>query len=570
MPNNIGRYLAVAGLVAYFGACTSEDRKFGANGNAAAGQANGIGGGPSGKTGGVASSSGGAAGAAQLMVVKVPCKGSTECDDKNPCNGAEICTAGFCAAEGMNKDNSTQCAAPMGALPVSAAGAGNVGGAGGAGGSKLMSPSNEFFCTKGSCVRGYCGDGYIDTAAGEECDDMNTDDKDGCRKDCQFTCKTTQECDNGNFCDGAEICLPDTHKCATGVKPAQNTLCNPPDNTKWCNFDTCVLIGCGNGNLDADKGEECDDGNVTPNDGCEVDCKWTCKDDADCGDKNACNGVETCDKTNPQKPICKPGTPVTCPAQDACHQSLCKPADGSCDYPLIDADNDRESSTALGTCGTDCDDNDPAIFSKNQEVCKDGKDNDCNPATPDDTSSTRYYLDCDGDGYSGSTDYITECNPPPPKAGLCPPGSANHWITLAPDPINNVNWDCGDTEPLAHPGQTQYSTRSFVNNIKNESWDYDCDGVQSQEAAGTNANPNAACDPANYACEAGYTGPVAAACGNAAPYTYCGSKYQYIDVVGAPIRAQASTILLPPIYFDFCPDKNATTRYNYDRTQACR
>jgi len=559
---NVGRYLAVAGLVAYFGACTSEDRNFGANGNAAAGQPNGSGGGPNGKTGGVASNSGGASGAAQLMVVKVPCNVSAECDDKNPCNGAEICADKFCAAEGTNKANGEACVAPVGTVLVAAAGAGNMGGAGGAAGPTLMSPSNEFFCTKGSCVRGYCGDGYINTAAGEECDDMNTDDKDGCRKDCQFTCETTEECDNGNFCDGAEICLPATHQCATGVKPAQNTLCNPPDNTKWCNFDTCVLIGCGNGTLDADKGEECDDGNVTPNDGCEVDCKWTCESNEECSDKNPCNGTETCDNTNPQKPICKPGTPVTCPAQDACTQNLCKPADGSCYYPPIDADGDGEASTALGACGTDCDDKDPAIFSKDsQEVCKDGKDNDCNPATPDDTSMTRYYLDCDGDGYSGSTDYITECNPPPPKAGLCPEGSANSWITLAPDPKNRVNWDCGDYDGRANPRQTQYFSDYFVNYLGDKSWDYDCDGVASQYYTGHDVPKDSPCDGSFY-CAAGYTGPVPA-CGTAAPYTQCQSR----GIIFYPpvTLLQTSIIFLP-----WCDSAATYRRPPFDQPQTCR
>jgi len=557
---NVGRYLAVAGLVAYFGACTSEDRNFGANGNAAAGQPNGSGGGPNGKTGGVASNSGGASGAAQLMVVKVPCNVSAECDDKNPCNGAEICADKFCAAEGTNKANGEACVAPVGTVLVAAAGAGNMGGAGGAAGPTLMSPSNEFFCTKGSCVRGYCGDGYIDTAAGEECDDMNTDDKDGCRKDCQFTCETTEECDNGNFCDGAEICLPATHQCATGVKPAQNTQCNPPDNTKWCNFDTCVLIGCGNGTLDADKGEECDDGNVTPNDGCEVDCKWTCESNEECSDKNLCNGVETCDKTKPLAPVCKLGTPVTCPAQSACTQNLCNPVDGQCYYPLIDADGDGEASTTLGACGTDCSDKDPAIFSKNQEVCKDGKDNDCNTATDDNTSSTRYYLDCDGDGYSGSTKYITECNPPPPMAGSCPPGSANTWTTLAPDPINRVNWDCGDNDSRATPRQTQYFSDYFVNYLGDKSWDYDCDGVQSQYYTSAGVSTGALCD-GKYQCDAGYASAFPPPCGLSDKYSQCQQLLIYI----LPVTRLQSTFILLPI----C-NSNATYRDVFERPQTCR
>jgi cysteine-rich repeat protein len=55
--------------------------------------------------------------------------------------------------------------------------------------------------------------------------------------------------------------------------------------------------GCGDG--DVGSGEECDDGNGIPGDGCEPDCTFSCHIDADCDDgipctQSACNGSHVC------------------------------------------------------------------------------------------------------------------------------------------------------------------------------------------------------------------------------------------------------------------------------------
>ncbi|MDX2055993.1 MAG: MopE-related protein [Polyangiaceae bacterium] len=562
----IGIYLAVAGLLAGFGACNGEKREFGADGNmAAAGQTN-TGGAKSGGAPASVGGAGGASGAGMLMVVKVPCQASPECDDKNPCNGVEICAAGFCAAEGTNKADGSACMAPPGTAPVSMPGTGGAGGAGGAGGPTLISPSDQFFCTKGSCARGYCGDGYADALAGEECDDADADDADGCSKDCQFTCESDAECDNGNFCDGTEICLPATHTCATGVKPADKTICNPPESTKECRQGTCVVIGCGDGAVTT-VGEECDDGNVTPNDGCEIDCQWTCESDLECSDQNACNGTETCDVTTH---LCKPGVAVVV-SDDAnpCTDDVCDPVDGQSLHTLKDPDGDGEASTALGTCGTDCNDADGAIFSGSQEICGDGKDNDCNPTTGDMDSSTRYYLDCDGDGFATDpSNYVSSCGyPPPPRAGLCPQGSYNGWTTTEPDPKSPKNWDCNDQDVRVSPLQTQYFADYYTSPISRvASWDYDCDGKESPyETIGGieydyKLNPcDSSCSPQGY-----YKEPPS--CGGQGIYSYCIRPAG--PIFYPPITRAQSTIILPPIYV--C-DFDATVRKVEDyHTQTCR
>jgi len=270
-----GQILAVAGLLTYFGACASDRPSFG-NGVGNAGMQNATGGtatgamggavsggngptttgatggavsggnGPTttGATGGAVSggngptatgAAGGAAsggngptaGAGSMGSTKVPCTTSLECDDGNKCDGSEICALGYCAEEGLDQPDGTAC--PFVGGPSGAAGTGGA--------------ANGSFCTKGSCVPGRCGDGYRDAlVAMEECDDANAQDGDGCKRNCTLTCSTTAECDDSEFCNGTEVCLPVTHTCAVGIPPANGALCTAGAD-KVCRDGQCVPLG---------------------------------------------------------------------------------------------------------------------------------------------------------------------------------------------------------------------------------------------------------------------------------------------------------------------------------------
>jgi cysteine-rich repeat protein len=96
-------------------------------------------------------------------------------------------------------------------------------------------------------VPGVCGDGFLD--AGEECDDGNTTDGDGCSAACtrEPACGDAytdagEECDDGNTTDG-----------------------------DGCSATCTVEPACGDGTQDA--GEECDDGNTADGDGCSAACR---------------------------------------------------------------------------------------------------------------------------------------------------------------------------------------------------------------------------------------------------------------------------------------------------------
>jgi cysteine-rich repeat protein len=119
------------------------------------------------------------------------CKVDMDCSDANTCNGAETCDKSMAGKQ--------MCTA--GTPPAAGSACQVEGGAG--------------VCASGTCVKAGCGNGVMD--AGEQCDDMNADDNDGCTRACKFTCATDMECSDGNMCTGVETCNTTTHRCNPGT-----------------------------------------------------------------------------------------------------------------------------------------------------------------------------------------------------------------------------------------------------------------------------------------------------------------------------------------------------------------
>jgi cysteine-rich repeat protein len=364
-------------------------------------------------------------------------------------------------------------------------------------------PATGTICLKEQCVSSTCGDGYVNTNGDEECEDGNTVDGDGCTL-CKYDCKADADCDDQNTCTGTETCDTATHTCQAGTPAANGTACTQAGGTAGiCNGGVCVAAGCGNGAKE--NNEECDDGNTTPGDGCENDCTLTCKADADCDDQNPCTGTESCDQTDPTKPVCKAGTPVDC--TDPKCNGTCDPQTGNCVFPDLDKDG--------SDCTKDCDDNDKYIY-PGAEDCKDGVDNDCDPATPEGKDGDCVcYKDGDGDGYprAGST---------PMTALTCPKGYTRTKPTTG-------NIDCWDYNKSAHPGQTQWFTKQYCNVFivigqpcKSYSWDYNCNGKDDKQFPLLHTK----CSLMNIGkittCfGSGWSGLTVPACGSTAKYTYC-------------------------------------------------
>jgi cysteine-rich repeat protein len=124
-----------------------------------------------------------------------------------------------------------------------------------------------------SCIDGpkppVCGNGIHEP--GEECDDGNTDDGDGCSSNCEIE---IPDCGNGVLEFGEE--------CDDGEANSDTQ----PDACRT----NCMLPYCGDDVTDT--GEECDDGNFNNNDAC-IFCE-----DAECGDGFLWIGIEECDDGN--------------------------------------------------------------------------------------------------------------------------------------------------------------------------------------------------------------------------------------------------------------------------------
>jgi cysteine-rich repeat protein len=213
--------------------------------------------------------------------------------------------------------------------PAGAGGSGDDGGAGapatgglGAGG---LGTGGSALPTGGAGAGGdpgapsVCGDEVVE--GNEECDDGNVASGDGCENDCTFTCIAgvfgRDRCDDGNPCNGTESCSA-ANVCVAGTPLGEGEACAAE---RVCVNGNCVAGSCGDGIVQAP--EECDDGNVTPGDGCENDCTFTCVSadtTRDCSGGDACAGTATCDEATH---TCTARTPLA-------DETLCAAGTGWC------------------------------------------------------------------------------------------------------------------------------------------------------------------------------------------------------------------------------------------------
>ncbi len=503
-PARVGWLLAAALLAGALGAC---------------GGGGGTGGGPAPDAGLDGAADGGSDGNAG-------CRSDSDCDDGDPCNGAETCDAssGSCQPASAPAPDGTSCD---------------------------VDPDVREICRSGSCTRSTCGDGFLDMAGGEVCDDGNTDDGDGCDRDCSFSCTDDADCDDGNPCNGAETCSSD-NRCEAGTMADDGEVCDADDDASTrdiCRSGSCVASTCGDGFLDMAGGEVCDDGNTDDGDGCDRDCSFSCEDDADCDDGNPCNGAETCSSDN----RCEAGTPVSC-ADDGfdCTFEVCVPQTAtaySCISVLIDRDGDGYAPEGL-SCDPrryqsgDCDDENPDVHPDASDPCSsaDGIDQNCS-GTPDDEGIRTFYPDCDGDGFAAAgAPAVQSCEAPPstpPTAAQCPHGMPSGvddpWTTEPPDP-GHYTADCHDGNANVHRSASG-ATVPYTAPDGSESYDYNCDGVETPTE-----NRVASClEMAPGVCigNFGWGDSVPSSCGSAGDY-YASESCAWDDTTGG------CAFILPP------------------------
>jgi len=142
-----------------------------------------------------------------------------------------------------------------------------------------------------------CGNGVLDP--GEQCDDGNAVDGDGCDANCTATAcgngivTAGEQCDDGNAVD-TDDCKSDCtlNVCGDGVLDAGVEECDDGNliSGDGCDMD-CTRTACGNGIVTA--GEQCDDGNAIDTDDCKSDCTLNV-----CGDGAIHAAAEECDDGN--------------------------------------------------------------------------------------------------------------------------------------------------------------------------------------------------------------------------------------------------------------------------------
>lgn len=389
------------------------------------------------------------------------CTKNSDCDDGNVCNGTETCGSTKKCVAGTKAADGTTCT--------------------------VTGETGNHYCTAGNCTKSRCGDGVVDTTAGEECDDGNSVNGDGCQDDCKYTCKADADCDDGKLCTGKETCDTTSHKCNAGANAANGTACSTESTCTSgdcvCRTGTCVPVGCGNGVVDA--GEQCDDGNTVDGDGCDTNCTFSCVDNTKCDNGSVCDGAETCDVATH---TCKAGEAMNCDDSNPCTANNCDPGTG-CANPLIDADHDGHAPSSLGSCGDDCNDSDATIYLNAPELC-DQKDNNCNGQT--DESAPTWYKDCDGDGFASASELnsgVPQCAKP---AGACScSGCANDWTATAPSDPGTI--DCWDSDPNVKPTQTTYFSSAISGRAASVDFDYNCDGTEQPYYTNVNVSTTASC-----------------------------------------------------------------------------
>ncbi len=360
------------------------------------------------------------------------------CDDGLFCNGVESCSA----------VNNCQAGTPV----VCNDGVGCTNDSCNEG-----SDSCDFVVDNGNCDNGLFCDGVETCSAVSDCQagtPVACDDGVGCTNDscnegsdsCQFVVDNGN-CDDGSFCNGAEVCNA-VSDCQAGSAPN----C---DDGVGCTIDSCNEGSdscdnaldhgsCDNGlfcdgnevchptsDCQAGAAPNCDDGVSCTNDSC-LEGSDSCSNVADngnCDNGLFCDGNEVCHPTND----CQAGTAPNCDDGVGCTNDICREGIDSCDN-VVDNGNCDNGLFCDGTeichptndcqAGTapNCDDG----VSCTNDICREGIDR-CENAVDD--SNCDNGLFCDG---AETCDAVNDC-----EAGAAP--TIDDGVSCTADSCDEAN-----------------------------------------------------------------------------------------------------------------------------------
>ncbi|MFH2005676.1 MAG: DUF4215 domain-containing protein [bacterium] len=339
-----------------------------------------------------------------------------------------------------------------------------------------------------------CGNGTLEP--GEQCDEGNTSTGDGCSSTCanepdpfcgDGTVNAGEECDDGNTLDG-DGCQGDCTNPVCGdaiLDPGE--ACDDGNNTNGdgCSADCLSDESCGNGVLDP--GELCDDGNQDNTDGCPDGAAGTCI-DAECGDGFVWAGHEGCDDGNT---TAGDGCSASCDLE-TCGDGVVNGTEG-CD----DGDQNNNDSCPDGAGGTCqaavCGDGFVWNTDGGAEGCDDGN------TTSGDGCSASCVLEICGDGIV-QAGLSEECDDGNTATGDgC--GATCLWEACgAPADCGDVNaFVCDVATETCRPNQCQWSATDCGSG---------CSGTNPccmQQESGTGIGAcYEQCDPYDIACPSGF------------------------------------------------------------------
>ena len=267
-----------------------------------------------------------------------------------------------------------------------------------------------------NCTTTACGNGIA--TGTEQCDDGNTAEGDGCDSNCTVSgCANgivagTEQCDDGNTnsCDGCSEACENEGFCGDAVLDPACEFCDGGGESATCDTD-CTTATCGDGIVNSASGEVCDEFGESAT--CDSDCSA-----AACGD-GTLNGTsgESCDGG---------GESTTCDVD--CTAAAC--GDGTTNVTAGETCDDFGESA---TCDADC----------TAAACGDGTTN----VTADET--------CDDGGESATCD--VDCT-----AAVCGDGTTNVTAgETCDDGIESATCDadctaaaCGDGTTNVTAGET--------------------------------------------------------------------------------------------------------------------